>query len=115
MRGQNNNGRTGVIPLAHPVEQADRNNNQLNEAGQAILQLVGRAADIAEGNNRQAMDKAQKLSHQLHAAEDRIMELEAEVASLRERADHAAQWLHTVYKEIEDRFLSQNIRQTAKR
>jgi hypothetical protein len=115
MRGQNNNGRTDVIPSAHAVEQADRSNNQLDEAGQAILQLLGRAADIAEGNNRQAIDKAQKLSHQLHAAEDRIRELEAKVASLRERADHAAQWLLTVHKEIEDRFLRQNIRQTAKR
>jgi hypothetical protein len=74
MRGQNNNGRTGVISFAHPVEQADRSNNQLDEAGRAILQLLGRAADIAEGNNRQAIDKAQKLSHQLHAAEDRIRE-----------------------------------------
>jgi hypothetical protein len=33
------------------------------------------------------------------------IELEAEVASYRERADRAEQWLHRVYTEIEDRFL----------
>jgi hypothetical protein len=48
---------------------------------------------------------AQKLSHQLRAPEDRIAELEAEVAAHQERADRAEQWLHTVYTEIEDRFL----------
>ena len=50
---------------------------------------------------------AQKLSHQLRASEDRIAELEAEVAAYRERAERAEQWLHRVYTEIEDRFLRQ--------
>ena len=50
---------------------------------------------------------AQKLSHQLRAAEDRIAELEAEVGMYREKADRAEQWLHKVYTEIEDRFLRQ--------
>ena len=48
---------------------------------------------------------AQKLSHQLRAAEDRIAELEAEVGMYQEKADRAEQWLHRVYTEIEDRFL----------
>ena len=47
---------------------------------------------------------AQKLSHQLRASEDRIAELEAEVAAYRERAERAEQWLDRVYTEIEDRF-----------
>jgi hypothetical protein len=51
---------------------------------------------------------AQKLSHQLRAAEDRVAELEAEVTAYRERADRAEQWLHRVYTEIEDRFLQQS-------
>ena len=46
---------------------------------------------------------AQKLSHQLRAAEDRIAELEAEVAAHQDRADRAEQWLHKVYTEIEER------------
>jgi hypothetical protein len=51
---------------------------------------------------------AQKLSHQLRAAEDRIAELEAEVDTYREKADRAEQWLHRVYTEIENQFLQQS-------
>ena len=58
-------------------------------------------------NSRHALDLAQKLSHQLRAAEDRIAELEAEATAYRDRADRAEQWLHKVYTEIEDRFLRQ--------
>jgi hypothetical protein len=54
------------------------------------------------------MDMAQKLSDQLHAAEDRVAELEAEVTAYQERAERAEQWLHRVYTEIEDRFLQQS-------
>ena len=48
---------------------------------------------------------AQKLSHQLRAAEDRIAELEAEVGLYRDKADRAEQWLHKVYTEIEELFI----------
>ena len=47
---------------------------------------------------------AQKLSHQLRAAENRIAELEAEVGIYQDKADRAEQWLHKVYTEIEERF-----------
>ena len=50
---------------------------------------------------------AQKLSHQLRAAEDRVAELEAEVELYREKSDRAEQWLHKVYTEIEERFIRQ--------
>jgi predicted nucleic acid-binding Zn-ribbon protein len=76
--------------------------------GQTILQLLSKAADVAEGNSRHAMDMAQKLSHQLRSAEERIAELEAEVAAHEERADRAEQWLHKVYTEIEERFLDRD-------
>jgi len=79
--------------------------DQLDKAGQTILQLVQRAASFAEENSRHALDTAQRLSHQLRAAEDRIAELEA---AYQERADRADQWLHRVYTEIEDRFLHQS-------
>jgi predicted nuclease with TOPRIM domain len=115
MRGQKHNGESpDVIPFARPEGEAEPNNNRLDQAGQAILQLVGKAAEITEGNNRQAIDRAQKLSHQLHAAEDRIKQLEAEAVSLQEKADHAERWLHRVYTEIESRFLSQDPRRTAR-
>jgi hypothetical protein len=82
--------------------------DQLDKAGQTILQLLHRAAGVAEENSQRALDVAQKLSHQLHAAKDRIAELEAELTARQERADRAEQWLHRVYTEIEDRFLRQD-------
>jgi hypothetical protein len=82
--------------------------DQLDRAGQTILGLLHKAAGVAEENSRHALDMAQKLSHQLRAAEDRIAELEGEVSLYRDKADRAEQWLHKVYTEIEDRFLRQD-------
>ena len=79
--------------------------DQLDKAGQTILKLLHKAAGVAEENSRQALDMAQKLSHQLRAAEDRIAELEAEVELYKDKSDRAEQWLHKVYTEIEDRFI----------
>ena len=81
--------------------------DQLDRAGQTILKLLHKAAGVAEQNSRHALGMAQKLSHQLRAAEDRIAELEAEVDLYRETSDRAEQWLHKVYTEIEERFIRQ--------
>jgi hypothetical protein len=81
--------------------------DQLDKAGQTILKLLHKAAGVAEQNSRHALDMAQKLSHQLRAAEDRIAELEAEVDLYREKSNRAEQWLHKVYTEIEERFIRQ--------
>jgi signal transduction histidine kinase len=78
---------------------------QLDQAGQTILQLLNKAADVTEQNSRQALDTAQRLSHQLRVAEQRIAELEAEVDAYREQAERAEQWLSTVHTEIEKQFL----------
>jgi hypothetical protein len=97
-----------VISFGRSAEGARDDGTQLDKAGQTILQLLNKAADVAEQNSRHAIDTAQRLSHQLRAAEDRIAELEAEVEAYRQQADRAEQWLHKVYTEIEDRFLSQD-------
>ena len=98
-----------VIPFERPAKTSTSGDvDQLDKAGQTIVQLVQRAASLAEENSRHALETAQKLSHQLRAAEDRIAELEAEIASYQERAERAEQWLHRVYTEIEDRFLRQD-------
>jgi hypothetical protein len=99
-----------VIPFAPaaknqtPPETAD----QLDKAGQTILRLLHKAAGVAEANSRPALEMAQKLSHQLRVAEDRIAELEAEAEIYRDKADRAELWLHKVYTEIEDRFLQRD-------
>jgi outer membrane PBP1 activator LpoA protein len=81
--------------------------DQLDSAGQTILQLLNRAANVAEQNSKHAIDMAQKLAHELRAAQQRISELEAEVMAYQNQAERAEQWLHKVYTEIEDRFLRQ--------
>jgi molecular chaperone GrpE (heat shock protein) len=98
-----------VIPFAPDAKGAVSDDaDELDQAGQTILKLLHKAADVAEQNSRHALDMAQKLSHQLRAAEDRVAELEAEVQLYREKADRAEQWLHKVYTEIEDRFIRQS-------
>ena len=104
-----------VIPFARSAQGARDDNTQLDKAGQTILQLLNKAADVAEQNSRHAIDTAQRLSHQLRAAEDRIAELEAEVEAYRQQAERAEQWLHKVYTEIEDRFLRQEKRRNGTR
>jgi hypothetical protein len=96
-----------VFPFAPAREGSSKGGDQLDKAGQSILRLLQKAAGVAEENSRHALDMAQKLSHQLRAAEHRVAELEAEVEAYRDRAERAEQWLHKVYTEIEDRFLRQ--------
>ena len=95
-----------VIPFAPAARSAGADGvDQVDKAGQTILGLLHKAAGVAEANSQHAFDLAQKISHQLRAAEDRIAELEAEVGMYQEKAERAEQWLHRVYTEIEDRFL----------
>jgi hypothetical protein len=106
-----------VIPFERSAQGAREDDTQLDRAGQTILELLNKAADAAQQNSRHAIDTAQRLSHQLRAAEDRIAELEHEVEAYRQQADRAEQWLHKVYTEIEERFLRQaeQPRRTARR
>jgi hypothetical protein len=94
-----------VIPFAPASTSV--NAGQLDRAGQTILQLLNKAAGVAEENSRNAIEIAQGLLHKLREAEGRIAELEAQAAAYQEQAERAEQWLHRVYTEIEDRFLRQ--------
>jgi hypothetical protein len=97
-----------VIPFA--PASTPGNAEQLDRAGQTILQLLNRAASVAEENSRNAIEMAQALSHKLRAAEGRIAELEAQAAAYQEQAERAEQWLHRVYTEVRDRFFRQDQR-----
>jgi TolA-binding protein len=98
-----------IIPFAPaPTSTTSGNADQLDRAGQTILQLLNTAAGVAEQNSRNAIELAQGLSNKLRAAEGRIAELEAQAAAYQEQAKRAEQWLHQVYTEIEDRFLRQD-------
>jgi hypothetical protein len=99
-------GDLGVVPFERARGgAAPSSSDQLDNAGQTILQLVAQAAGIADENSRHALGLAQKLSDQLQEAESRVSELETELADCRELADRAEEWLHRIYGEIEDRFL----------
>ena len=78
----------------------------LDEAGQAIIAKIQRAADLANENCDRAMKLAHKLSMQLRAAEDQINHLEAEVELFRDRAVCAERWLQTIQKEIEEKLIA---------
>jgi DNA repair exonuclease SbcCD ATPase subunit len=94
-----------VVPFATGKNSHSGDPDQLDRTGQTILQLLNKAAGVAEDNSRHAIETAQRLSHQLRAAENRIAELEAEVAAYQEQAERAEQWLHRICSEIEERFM----------
>jgi hypothetical protein len=96
-----------VVRFAPTPKDVPGDIDPLDKAGETILQLVHKAAGVAEQNSSRALSMAQKLSDQLRAAYDRIAELETESAIYRERADRAEQWLDKLYTEIEDRFFRQ--------
>lgn len=73
-------------------------------AGQNILVMLQRAANMAEETSKQALDVAQKLSLQLQAAERRIKDLEGDVRHYQDQANRAKEWLTQIASAIEQRF-----------
>jgi hypothetical protein len=48
-----------------PAQDDGERQGQLGFAGENILSLLHKAADLADGNSRYAVDVARRLSHQL--------------------------------------------------
>jgi hypothetical protein len=92
-----------IIPFA-PAKQVRDEGDPMDRSGQAIIALLQEAAETANSNCDRAMDLAHKLSMQLHAAEERIRDLEAETRHYNDRAQRAEQWLVRIYKDIESKF-----------
>ena len=80
--------------------------NPADEAGQAVIAQIRKAAELANENCDRAMALAHKLAMQLRAAEDQITQLEAEVALFRDRATRAEGWLQTIHSEIEQKLIA---------
>ena len=98
-----------VRPVAVPVASSAKDENsdrtdRLDVAGQNVLALLERAADVGEEDYNHALDIAHKLSHQLQSADQRIKDLEAELRHFQHRADRAEKWLVKIAEEIEQRF-----------
>ena len=95
------NSTGSVIPLSPTDED---NTDKLDAVGHSILQLIGKAAGITEDYTQNVVKAAEKVARELHAARDRITQLEDELAASNDRAERAEQWLHLVHTEIEERF-----------
>src|SRR4051812_17709151 len=89
-------------------ERSPPEDSELDRSGRAIVSLLQRAAQAARADEERAMLVARKLSAEVRAAEDRALELEAELSRSQERASRAEEWLLRVYKEIEVNFFDQN-------
>jgi hypothetical protein len=98
----NENGPDTFVPKERPRSYGI----PAEEAGQAIIAKIQKAADLSNENCDRAMKLAHKLSMQLRAAEDRISQLQAEVELFRERAARAEGWLQTIQKEIEEKLIA---------
>jgi hypothetical protein len=85
-----------------------------DEAGQAVIAKIRKAAELSHETCDRAMALAHKLAMQLRAAEDRINRLEREVALFRDRAARAEGWLQTIHQEIEEKLIAPPIQTTRK-
>jgi hypothetical protein len=81
-----------------------QNGDRIDAAGQSILRLLEKAGETTDQYKRQALEMAQKVSHELRAAQDRIGQLEDEVVAYRDRAERAELWLDKIRAEIEQQF-----------
>jgi hypothetical protein len=67
----------------------------LDRAGQSILRLLQKAGDATDQDKR----RAQRLSQELRAAQDRIAQLEDDLIAYRDRAERAELWLDKIRAE----------------
>ena len=99
-------GRSEIIEQVVKFPPKQQSGNPADEAGQAVIAQIRKAAELANENCDRAMALAHKLAMQLRAAEDRITELEAEVTLVRDRATRAEGWLQTIHSEIEQKLIT---------
>jgi cell fate (sporulation/competence/biofilm development) regulator YmcA (YheA/YmcA/DUF963 family) len=99
-------GTQSVSESAIPPPQdnvASMDGDQL-DAGRVILKLLQKAVGAAEANSQGA---SQRAEHELHAAQNRIAELEALVEYYRDKSERAEDWLNQILTEIEDRLINE--------
>jgi ABC-type transporter Mla subunit MlaD len=77
-----------------------------DEAGHALLALLHQANEHANETFAHASGFADQVAAQLRAVEERIKELEAEIAHYRARATNAEDWLQRIQHEISNLLIS---------
>jgi DNA repair exonuclease SbcCD ATPase subunit len=114
-----------AVPYAPKEKRAGSEAEILDRAGNAILGLVGRAADAAAADLREAREVAEKLADQLRAAHDQLRvahdqlraahdqvnAFKADVRHYQDRANRAEKWLQQISSEIEQKFFDATGRQ----
>ena len=101
----NASDKTATIVSFAPILDGQSDANIVaDDSGRAIVALLQKAAEMADGDCARAMDLAHKLSSQLQAAEERASDLEAEAAHFRNRAVRAEEWLQHIHSEVEQAF-----------
>jgi len=101
-----------VVKFA-PKGRARSTHTPVEDAGEAIVATIQRAADLANENCDRAVRLAHKLSMELRGAQDRINQLEAEVELFRDRVARAEGWLQTIHKEIEEKLINPRLTSSA--
>ena len=101
--GQDRSEVTEQVVKFPPKQQSG---NPADEAGQAVIAQIRKAAELANENCDRAMKLAHKFSMQLRAAEEQINQLEAEIELFRDRAARAEGWLQTIQNEIEEKLIA---------
>jgi hypothetical protein len=99
VRNQNSDA-SDVIPFP-------QGNDPLDRAAEDVLARVQRAAVTAEQNTQHALEVARQVSLQLRVAEDRVLRLETDIWTYKERAERAEGWLRRISQEIEQKFPAQ--------
>jgi chromosome segregation ATPase len=114
--------RSAVIPYAPKENGTGSEADVVDQAANAILGLVDRAADTAVADLQEAREVAERLEDQLRAAhdqlraaQDQINNLEAKVGYYEDRTDRAEKWLHRISSKIEQRFFDATGRQMTAR
>jgi hypothetical protein len=73
----------------------------VDRAGNAILELINRAAHTTEADLHAAREIGENLADQLRTAQSRINELEANVRYYQDRTQRAEKWLNRISSEIQ--------------
>jgi hypothetical protein len=107
-RGSDKPGLT--IPFAPQRRSAPEGSPVLDDPGNAIIEMLHRAAEQTKEECARAMDTAHRLSFELRQAEERARLAEAEAQHFRDRAAKAEAWLLRIHGEIDQSFFQKKER-----
>jgi uracil-DNA glycosylase len=92
-------------PKPQPKPQP-REDDPIDKAGRALIDMLHKAADDSNEKCEGATILSGRLASELRTSENRIKQLEAEVAHFRDRAAHAEEWLQRISREIDSKLLA---------